>query len=247
MEKGKLESLPSLSKRYTINLVRFLGEPKNFSGVPARDKVNPLNWLKKLERLKEMGELTDKEILLITANHLTGKASIWFDVVASKCQCWSEFILVFKRKHCSGLEDTWWNQIRHIQQEQGETVEDVDVRLRELFSLVGVVDEKMMIRTFLGAINPDIAHQVEGNHDIAAGSCNETLMLEKIVAVATRLENMDVKYQGQRSTRSANGSMVIQADLNNHTRWVEPEVPTVSGLCTVTPTRSMNCSRNSGN
>jgi hypothetical protein len=43
-----------------------------------------------------MGELTDKEILLIVADHLIGKASIWFEVMASNLKSWNEFVNLFK-------------------------------------------------------------------------------------------------------------------------------------------------------
>jgi hypothetical protein len=132
-----------------------------------------------------------------------------------------ERIRKFIQKYCAGLEDVWWYQINHLKQECDETVEDVDVRLRELFSLVGVADEKMMIRTFLDAINPEIAYQVEGSNDLAASSMN-VLTLEKVVVVATRLENVELKYHEYRSNKSTAGSMVIKADLTNHTRWVKP-------------------------
>lgn len=175
-------------------LLRFLSDPKDFSGSPTQDaenKVNPLGWLKKLNRLKDLIKLTDNQILIIASDHLVGKAGTWFDIVGSKATTWSDFTTSFKKKYCAGLEDVYWGQIKDLKQRPDESVEDVDVRLRELYTLVSVEDEKMMIRSFMDAIHPRIAYEVERGSELQTFSRK----LEDLVNIATRVEQVGLKYQ----------------------------------------------------
>lgn len=195
------------------HLLRFLSDPKDFSGSTSQDtanKVNPLGWLKKLNRLKDLIKLTDGQILIIAADHLVGKAGIWYDIIGSTATTWTAFTEMFKKKYCAGLEDVYWSQIKECKQLQGETVEDVDVRLRELYSLVNVTDNKMMIRSFLDAIHPRIAYEVERSSEDSAFSRN----LEDLVSTAARIESVGLKYQERGvETVSTTGS-IIHAPIN---------------------------------
>lgn len=181
------------------NLTRFLNDIKDFSGStnyynPGNSSAmnNPLTWLKKLDRLKELAKLGDKEALLIAADHLVGKAEMWFDVVCCDIKTWSEFQKAFKKKYCVGLEDIWWGQIRQMKQGDSESVEDVDIKLRELFALVQVTDQRLMVRAFLDAIDPGIAWEVE-----RSTGGNREYELDDIVARAARYEMVMQKYRSK--------------------------------------------------
>ncbi|KAG0925124.1 hypothetical protein G6F32_013671 [Rhizopus arrhizus] len=146
----------------------------------------------KLDRLKELARLGDKEALLIAADHLVGKAEMWFDVVCCEIKTWSEFQMAFKKKYCVGLEDMWWGQIRQMKQGDNESVDDVDIKLRELFALVQVTDQRLMVRAFLDAIDPGIAWEVERS----SGGTGE-YDLDDIVARAARYEMVMQKYRSK--------------------------------------------------
>lgn len=149
-------------------------------------------WLKRLDRLKELARLSDKEILLIAADHLIPKAEMWFDITCKDVSTWPGFTALFKKKYCVGLEELWWSQIRTMKQALGESVEDVDLKLRELFTLVGVTDESIMIRSFLDAIVPQIAWEVEKDN------VNTTkAKLDNIVNSAARYETVMLKYRAK--------------------------------------------------
>lgn len=189
------------SNRAAPNLLRFLSDPRDFSGdvslgssafLAADNSVNPLNWIRKLERLKDLAGLSDKEILLIAADHLVGKAGSWYEVSAAKITSWSQFVNAFKKKYCSGMDDVWWREIKNLKQMDNETVEDVDVKLRELYSLVGVDDETTMIRSFMEAIKPYVAYELERNEGGLMNASNRKL--EDVVAAAVRQENVGNKY-----------------------------------------------------
>ncbi|CEP08689.1 hypothetical protein [Parasitella parasitica] len=184
------------------NLVRFLNDPKDFSGqviatrgdrkyvsANSRVELNPLVWLKKLERLRDLARLNDKELLLIAADHLVGKAEMWFDISCSNIMNWSEFSKIFKKKFCTGLEDVWWGYIYHKKQSEDESVEDVDIELRELYSLVGLKDEHLMVRHFMDAIHKSIAWEVERKAEISSSSS-----LEQVVEAAIKAEAVMKKY-----------------------------------------------------
>jgi len=183
---------PTIKKPSTPSpqLIRFLNEPKDFSG-NTTSGVSPLNWLKKLNRIRELAGLSDKEILLIAADHLTGRAEAWYDVSCQEVVSWSTFSSMFKKKYCSGLESLWRTEIKHLKQMEGETIEDVAVKLRELYSLINNHDEASMSHTFLDAIDPTVAREVE-----AKGSLR-SLTFDELVSAASQLESVNRKYNRQ--------------------------------------------------
>ncbi|KAL0582055.1 hypothetical protein ABG067_008346 [Albugo candida] len=129
-------------------LTRFLNDPKNFSGntnPPAVEERNPVNWLKKLDRLKTLAHLNDQSILIIAADHLVDKAENWYDTYAANIGVWSDFRVAFQKKYCSGKEDLWWDQVKNLKQGDQDSIEDIEMKLRELFSLLQVTDEKVKI------------------------------------------------------------------------------------------------------
>lgn len=178
------------------HLVRFLREIPEFSGPSSLQEngqavfSNPLSWLKQLGRLRELSGIGDKEALLIARDHLIGKAEKWFDRSCADVRTWKEFSDRFKEKFCTGLEDYWWAEISNTKQSSEEDVEDIDIKLRELFSLVGVTDEKLKIRSFMDAINPTVAWEVERSEDM-----KKLNKLEDVVNAAVRAEGVIKKYR----------------------------------------------------
>ncbi|CAO3673734.1 unnamed protein product [Rhizopus microsporus] len=179
------------------HLIRFLREIRDFScstNARLQDSnqiiQNPLNWLKQIERLKELGGVTDKEVLIVARDHLVGKAAAWFDVACSQVNTWSEFSTLFKKRFCIALEDYCWNQIYNLRQAEHEDVDDIDVRLRELFSLVGLTNEKLKIRLFLSAVDPVVACEVERNK-----TADKFKDLDSVVDAAAHAETVVRKYR----------------------------------------------------
>ncbi|KAL9546104.1 hypothetical protein PS6_007856 [Mucor atramentarius] len=181
------------------NLVRFLNDPKDF---PGQIEHNPLVWLKKLERLRDLARLSDKDLLLIAADHLVGKAEIWLDITYPTTLSWSEFSRIFKKKYCAGLEDIWWSYINNKKQQENESVEDVDIELRELYSFVGLKDEHiMMIRHFMDAIHKAIAWEVERKSEIGTNSSPLEDIVEAAIKAESVMKKYDVKYSHHHGTR----------------------------------------------
>lgn len=161
-----MTSVKENSSSNNTGVTKFLGEPKVFSGsttVGAKGESNPVNWLKKLDRLKKCAKFSDEAILMVAADHLSDRAESWFDVYCADISSWEAFRIAFQKKYCSGREDVWWEQIHNLRQSNVQGVEDVEIKLRELFSLLQVTDEKVKTRYFLQSILPFIAMEVEKN------------------------------------------------------------------------------------
>lgn len=215
------DSMVNTSKAGGSHLVRFLRDIKDFSGSTRLGDINqglynPLGWLKQIERLKDLGGVSEKEVLIVARDHMIGKAAAWFDVTCNEVKSWSAFTESFKRKFCVGLEDLWWSQIRNLRQAEDEDVDDVDVKLRELFTLVGVEDEKLKIRSFLDAINPAVALEVE-----RAENLSKLKDLESVVVVAARIENVFRKYGARGVTLS--GPPLVQTNNRTIRKYSENE------------------------
>lgn len=62
----------------------------------------------------------------------------------------------------SDLEDKWWSAIYELRQgDEFRSVDKVAIRMEELFNLLGNKDQGLHVRTFLKAIKPKIAYEVE--------------------------------------------------------------------------------------
>ncbi|KAI8321607.1 hypothetical protein EDC96DRAFT_550632 [Choanephora cucurbitarum] len=147
--------------------MKFMSDPTDFSGDIRR--TNPINWLKKLDRIKTLGQLNDESILLIAVDHLTEQAGCWYNLTytGNEDTTWVEFKAAFKAKYCI----------------------DVEIRMRELFQLVEVKDERMIKRTFLKAIHSEIALEVERS------GIDDKTTLQDLVLKAMKAEKFLRKYK----------------------------------------------------
>lgn len=149
-----------LSKKFNWRI----SEPKDFSGVsvPGEDLGNEaFAWLKKMERLKNSAKLSDEEVLFLVGDHLTKKAETWFNVIGNKASTWTSFITMFKKQYLVDQEDKWWWQLQNMKQREDDTIDDVALKMEELFELLENKSEGFQVRTFLSAIRPDIGFEVE--------------------------------------------------------------------------------------
>lgn len=141
--------------------VRFMNEPKTFSGDVSNVNV-AINWLKKMSRLKSTCKLTDEEILFVVGDHVSDKAETWWNVVGSKAKTWVDFEKLFKKHYMVNQEDKWWQDLQKVKQgEEYPAIDDVSLKLQELFLLLNNESESFQVRTFLNAIKPQIAYEVE--------------------------------------------------------------------------------------
>lgn len=139
-------------------------EPKDFSGVsiPGEDLGNEaFVWLKKMERFKNSAKLSDEEILFVTGDHLVKKAETWFNVVGIKATTWDQFVVLFKKQYLVDQEDKWWFRLQTMKQDETDSIDDIALKMEELFELLENKSQVFQVRTFLSAILPKIAFEVE--------------------------------------------------------------------------------------
>lgn len=139
-------------------------EPKEFSGcsLNGEDVGNEaLSWLKKVERIKVTGKLSDEETLFFIGDYLIKKAETWYNVVGSKATTWSGFVALFKKQYLIDQEDKWWSELQNMKQGRDDSIDDVALKMEELFILLENKNETYQVRTFLSAIDKKIAFEVE--------------------------------------------------------------------------------------
>jgi hypothetical protein len=152
-----LMSAESASKRVGM---RLMNEPKNFSG--DGEANGAVVWLNRMDRLRVTAKLTDEEILFVIGDHLTGKAETWWNVVGSKAKTWDEWSAAFKKHYLSDQEDKWWQQLHSLKQgKEFVSIDDVGLKMQELFYCLDNKSESFQVRTFLNAITPKIAFEIE--------------------------------------------------------------------------------------
>lgn len=204
------------------SILRFPSPPENFSGDLAG--VKSLNWIKKMQRLKDVAGFPDREIILVAADHLVGRANVWYEVVASKrCESWSDFVVAFKSKYCDDQVDLWWHELDTLRQGRDESVEDVDVRLREVCFLLDITDERTMIRRFLKAIHESLAYDIEREENRPGFKRNKS-SYDAVVLAAARLEKVNNKYH-----RGSSGVSVVLGGESGVSSGVS-EAGTISDL-----------------
>lgn len=172
------------SKDIPKALAKFVAEPEEFS---AGDKKNPLTWFRRIDRIRRSLGWKDETAILVAASHLRGRAELWWDSVEHRVTDWKKFDFEFKKQFCAEMEDVWWGEIQTKQQEKGESVDDVALTLRDLFKLVEIKDEKIMVRYLIQALRADIAVEVERR--------GLPKTWEETVSQARKVEQINRKYQ----------------------------------------------------
>ncbi|KAG1437426.1 hypothetical protein G6F56_013112 [Rhizopus delemar] len=148
-------------KQSSNKLLRYVSEPKDFGGNVkggSGDLTTEAHvWLNRMSRFKKSAGLSDQDILFIASDHLVDKAETWWNVVGSKAGTWQEFIEVFKKQYLTDQEDMWWRQLQGLKQGTSDSIDDVALKMEELFGLLKADSNSFKVRTFLNAINPTIA------------------------------------------------------------------------------------------
>ncbi|KAI9326528.1 hypothetical protein BD770DRAFT_456945 [Pilaira anomala] len=134
-------------------------EPKDFSGEDLGNEA--FVWLKKMERFKNSAKLSDEEILCVTGDHLVKKAETWFNVVGIKATTWDQFVVLFKKQYLVDQEDKCWFCLQTMKQGDDDSIDDIALKMEELFELLDDKSQVFQVRTFLSAILPKIAFEVE--------------------------------------------------------------------------------------
>jgi hypothetical protein len=207
------ESWPNKPSSY---MLKFLNDPVNFNGNIM--DVNPKIWIEKLQRIKDLAGLNNKEIILIASDHLMGTASTLFEVTFKSLDnlTWEIFKKSFLNKYYKNQEDLWWAQISRMKQRTNESAEDLAIRVRQLYDLIGIDNDKIMKRTYLDALHKDIAWEVESSN------CEEDTFDEVIKKgslaedVIRRFETRGYRRQYQQPMPTYNSPNNINSNNNSN-------------------------------
>lgn len=140
-------------------MFRYLHEPKDFAG--GNDYEEAINWLNRMSRIHAMAKLSEEEVLFVAGDHLVEKAATWWKVEGVKCTSWKQFEEAFRQQYLADYEGSWWRQLQAIRQGSGDSIDDVALRMEELFNLLGNKNDTMQVSMFLDAIDPSIAFEVD--------------------------------------------------------------------------------------
>lgn len=200
MSASELKMSTSTSSPKKGAALRFMNEPKMFDG-----KTNEVNsaavWLTRMDRLRATAKLSDEEILFVVGDYVTGKAETWWNVVGSKASTWEEFQGLFKKHYLSDQEDMWWQKLQEIRQgPEYPSVDDVSLKMQELFSYADNKSQGYQVRTFLNALKPNIAYEVE-----RSGTPSTFVKAEEL---AKQVEKSLLKYGLTGRSSDVNVSMV---------------------------------------
>ncbi|CAO3588578.1 unnamed protein product [Absidia cylindrospora] len=100
--------------------------------------------------------------LLVMGSHFKDAVEAWWTTHEVTALTWDTFRVLFKAKYCDAKDEmSYWEEIQNVKQGPGVGIEEVSSKLRHLFTLVNVSKPSLMIRTFIMAINSDMAHAVE--------------------------------------------------------------------------------------
>lgn len=204
-EKNNLRNMSSPQANKSV--LRFLNEPRNFSGETSEKGTRVENlsaaaitWLNRMDRIRVSAGLNDEDILLVAGDHLIGKAEIWWNVLGCQLDSWVEFAAAFRKQYAADREDQWWYELSNLKQGVDESIDDLSLRMRELLVLVGNQVESFQVRVFLGAIHPHIACEIE-KRDVPRD-------LASAIKQAKKIEHSLAKYGGDVFEGSVNSGSV---------------------------------------
>lgn len=212
------------SKRLNWRVV----EPKDFSGVSVAGEDlgdEAYVWLKKMERFKNSLKLSDEEALFVVGDHLVKKAETWFNVIGMKAKTWSEFVVAFKRQYMVDQEDKWWYSLQTMKQGEDDSIDDVALKMEELFELLDTKSQVFQVRTFLAAIRPNIGFEVEKD--------GTPVSFQEAKIKAKRIEKSFLKYDPSRMGGVNSGSVVdLKKDYAKNHSFKKDSFSESSGMST---------------
>jgi hypothetical protein len=211
----------------TKKLIKLIGDPQKFSGYAQDEQTlttKAHTWLQRMTRLKETAKLDDNEILFVAGEHLVEKAQLWWTVTEKKIKQWDEFKTAFHKQYLANQEDNYWTMLQELKQGDQDSVDDIALKMEEIFSLLKLTSHTFQVRTFLGAIKPAIAFEVEKENS------PKTLEIakERAKAVEKNFIKYHVGYKHSSSVLSSNNS--VASGYSGNSKGWESAASTMASL-----------------
>jgi hypothetical protein len=190
-----------------------IAEPKVFFGVSSSTGNEAYVWLNKMERIRTTGKLSDEDMLFLIGDYLAEKAETWFNVIGIKAKSWEHFVSLFKKQYLIDQEDKWWSQLQEMSQGPDDSIDDIALKMEELFELLDNKNKAYQVRTFLTAIDSKIAYEVEkdGTPNSFAEAKSKAKQIERILKKYGNNRESDTEV----SISSGGRSRLISEDFDN--------------------------------
>lgn len=100
-------------------------------------------------------------IMAITGSYLKGRALDWWYSIQEEVKSFQQFEDLFKKKFMKVIYEKAWRELKAVQQQEGEDVEGISNRLRQLFRDAGVTDGGTKKAIFVASVLPSIGYEME--------------------------------------------------------------------------------------
>ncbi|KAK4518087.1 uncharacterized protein ATC70_001438 [Mucor velutinosus] len=210
---GESSKSASINNLIPSNGMRFIASPSDFDG---RDSNEAERWLIKLNQILKVNKVEDIEtIMAITGSYLKGRALDWWYSIQEEVKSFQQFEDLFKKKFMKVIYEKAWRELKAVQQQEGEDVEGISNRLRQLFRAAGVTDDGTKKAIFVASVLPSIGYEME-----KVLATRKKITFEDLVDEAAEHEALVLKYDKKKEVviYNNNGAQkkVVSFELDNN-------------------------------
>lgn len=204
-------SKSSVASNFLIpsNGIRFVSSPSDYDGRDAREAER---WLIRVNQILKVNKVEDIETsMAIAGSYLKGRALDWWYSIQDEVKTFQEFEELFKKKFMKVIYEKASRELKAVQQQPDEDVEEISNRLRQLFRTAGVTDEGTKKAIFVASVLPSIGYEME-----KVLTTRKKLTFEDLVDEATEHEALVMKYDKKEAASNSGGVQrkAVSFDLN---------------------------------
>ncbi|OAD00411.1 hypothetical protein MUCCIDRAFT_166198 [Mucor lusitanicus CBS 277.49] len=200
------------------NGIRFASSPSDFDGRDAREAER---WLIRVSQILKVKKVENIETsMAIAGSYLKkGRALDWWYSIQDEVQTFQELEDLFKKKFMKVVYKKAWRELKAVQQQPDEDVEEISNRLRQLFfRTAGITDDGTKKAIFVASVLPSIGYEME-----KVLTMRKKLTFEDLVDEATEYEALVLKYDKKKEAASNSGGAqkkAVSFDLNSSSSTV---------------------------
>lgn len=167
---------------------RFISPPDKYNGIGQKQAER---WLIKMKDIIRIYKIKDfRTVISIAGSHLEDDALDWWFNVESEVESWQEFEEGFKRKYMKNVMENAWKELKSLEQNENENIDEFSARLKSVVKRVGVISDEQMKSVFIASIHPQIAIEME-----KLLSSNKSLKYDELLDKAMEHEYLLKKYK----------------------------------------------------
>lgn len=114
---------------------RFISPPDKYNGISQKQAER---WLIKMKDIIRIYKIKDfRTVISIAGSHLEDDALDWWFNVESEVESWQEFEEGFKRKYMKNVMENAWKELKSLEQNENENIDEFSARLKSVVKRVG--------------------------------------------------------------------------------------------------------------